>query len=198
MKGWFSQTSNPIDPNQLLGSSFARLGIYFCEARLIFSLSRQGKFRLHAMGFISKKKGRLQMKRFVHKMRVRMYDTDAAGILYFADQFRFTHDAFETFFGCSGCSIPVMVAESPIITPAVHASTDFIKALKAGMHIEVSVQVERLGTTSIALVYNIAGDGGLLYGRARIVYVFVCRKTFTKCPIPFDVRTKLEDFMSSP
>lgn len=137
------------------------------------------------------------MPGFVNKMQVRMYDTDAAGILYFADQFRFVQDTFEAFFESIGHPIGEMVASGDFITPAVHAETDYFKSLKAGMPIRVVVQVERLKTTSMILNFDITGEDHILYGRARMVYVFVRREKGGKCRIPQEIRSALEPFLTA-
>ena len=134
------------------------------------------------------------MAPFSNSLKVRVYDTDAAGILYFAAQFRFVQDTFEAFFESIGTPIPEMVAQSPYIAPAVRAEAEYYKTLKAGMRIEVAVEVAKLGTTSMTLAYNISGPDGTCYGRARMVYVFVSRDSGEKRPIPTALRTRLAQY----
>ena len=136
------------------------------------------------------------MARFSNAMRVRMYDTDAAGILYFADQFRFVQDTVEAFFENIGFSIPDMVTGGEYITPTVHAECDYFRSLKAGMRITVAVEVEKLKTTSMILGFEITGADEVVYGRARMVYVFLSRIGGGKIPIPRKIRCALERYMA--
>jgi 1,4-dihydroxy-2-naphthoyl-CoA hydrolase len=137
------------------------------------------------------------MKPFCYPVRVRVYDTDAAGILYFANQFRFVQEGFEAFFEHLGHPIPEMVASSPYIAPTVHAETDYYRSLKAGDEIVVEVTVVAIGRTSMTLGYRMVGENnGVLYGRAEMVYVFIERDTRQKRPIPTAIRACLERYRS--
>ena len=131
---------------------------------------------------------------FINTMTVRMYDTDAAGILYFGNQFRFVQETVEAFFEKIGFPIAQMVHDGDFITPTVHAESDYYKSLKAGMVINVAVRVEELKTTSMVIGFDIIGEGNVLYGRSRMVYVFVRCDGGKKRPIPTEIRSALEKY----
>ena len=68
---------------------------------------------------------------------VKLYDTDASGALFFAQQFRLTHDACEAFLATTG----LFVQGKPIMQlPVVHAEADYAARLCWGEAVVVEVQ----------------------------------------------------------
>jgi 1,4-dihydroxy-2-naphthoyl-CoA hydrolase len=129
---------------------------------------------------------------FISYNKVRMHDTDMAGILYFARQFRFAHDAFEDFLESEGYSIDSLFHESNFIFVIVHAEADYLAPLKVGDKLEVHVSTEKLGNSSFGFNYEIYKDHKILVGKAKTVHVCLKRTTRLKMPIPQTIRAQLE------
>lgn len=132
---------------------------------------------------------------FTTKNKVRMHDTDMAGILYFPRQFRFVHDALEDLLEKEGMTFQKIFTEDDFVFVIVHAESDYYASLHVGDPIEVHVYVERLGNTSFTMKYNIYRHGQLT-GSARTVHVCLEAQNRTKVPIPQSFRDKFSHYLS--
>ncbi len=122
---------------------------------------------------------------FITFNRVRLDDTDAAGILFFANQFRFIHDALDDFFDADGHSFNKMLFEYGFIFVIVHAESDYLAPLTVGDNLEIHVMVKKIGTTSFIMMYNIyKSEDHSLVGTSKTIHVCVDRIERTKLPIP--------------
>lgn len=133
--------------------------------------------------------------KFISFNKVRMHDTDMAGILYFARQFRFVHDALEDLLESEGYKIDDLFQHHPFIFVIVHAESDYLKPLKAGDKLETHVTLERMGESSIILFYEIYKAGKELAGTAKTVHVCLDKTTRAKMNIPAEVRARLSKYL---
>ncbi len=114
---------------------------------------------------------------------VRMYDTDAAGILYFGAQFRFAHDAFEALMAIEGFTFQQLFEQEPFIFVIVHAESDYKYTLHVGDVIEAETEVANIGATSFAISYRFFKEtleGRVLAGTSKTVHVCIDKETRTK------------------
>ncbi|QLH36100.1 MAG: acyl-CoA thioesterase [Parachlamydiaceae bacterium] len=121
---------------------------------------------------------------FVTYNKVRMHDTDMAGILYFAKQFRYVHDALEDLIEKEGFNFHDLFNNSEFVFVIVHAEADYLSSVQVGDVLEIRVEVERLGNTSFTMAYEIFKADGVLMGKAKTVHVCLESKTRPKIPIP--------------
>lgn len=135
--------------------------------------------------------------KFITVNKVRMHDTDMAGILYFARQFRFVHDALEDFFESGGCTFEELFQKFTVIFVIVHAQSDYLKPLKAGDQLEVHLCIEKMGDSSVVFSYEIYRDGNELVGKAKTVHVCLDRITRGKATIPEEFRSKFSKYLST-
>ena len=78
---------------------------------------------------------------FKHKARIYLNHTDAAGRLFFANQFYLIHEAKEHFLESLGLSIESLLDHPTATFPLVHAESDFKMVLVAGDEIEIEIFV---------------------------------------------------------
>lgn len=128
---------------------------------------------------------------FIAKNQVRMHDTDMAGILYFPRQFRFAHDALEDFVASEGLSFNEVFLKEDFVFVIVHAEADYYKPLQIGDQLEIHLIIEKIGTTSFTIRYDIFSEQTLV-GRAKTVHVTLHGKKREKIPIPLKLRQKLK------
>lgn len=129
---------------------------------------------------------------FEYKTQIFMHHTDAAGRLFFANQFYLIHEAKEKFLESLGLFIKDVLAHREVTFPLVHAESDFKAILQAGDKITIQVGIERVGETSVTFVFKIFKADGVLAGTAKTVSVSVDRKTWTKAPVPAEWRDRFE------
>jgi 1,4-dihydroxy-2-naphthoyl-CoA hydrolase len=128
---------------------------------------------------------------FIHHARIYLHHTDAAGRLFFAQQFYLIHEAKEHFLESLGLRMKELL-EHPVVTfPLVHAESDYKAVLVAGDEIDISVGIEKIGETSVVFQFTIL-KAGVLAGTAKTVSVCADKVTNKKAPIPVEWRKKFE------
>jgi 1,4-dihydroxy-2-naphthoyl-CoA hydrolase len=132
------------------------------------------------------------------KLTVCLHDTDAAGILFFANQFVFIHDAYEELLRQLGFSIAAILRDGSFVVPIVHAESQYLKPLTVGDEITVAVQVAKIGETSFVLEYELLGIDGQIVGKAKTVHVAVSKQTQNKIALPENLLRALNAFQSAP
>jgi len=128
---------------------------------------------------------------FITHNKVRMNDTDMAGILYFANQFRFVHDAWEDFVEKENISFKKVLHEENFLFVIVHAEADYFAPLDIGDKLEIHVSVETIGNSSFTMLYQIYKEDKTEAGLAKIVHVTIDKKTRKKISIPSHLKELL-------
>lgn len=121
---------------------------------------------------------------------------DAAGIIFFANQFKIIHDAYEDLLDKIGWSFRTMLKAKKYFLPIVHAESDYKVPLFVGDKIVVTVKVGLIGRTSFSLEYTLK-RGKTLVGRAKTVHVAIYQKTHQKTPLPPALRRVLSKYQST-
>lgn len=125
---------------------------------------------------------------FIAYNKVRMHDTDMAGILYFARQFRFAHDALEDFVESEGLGFDRVFHVEHFVFVIVHCEADYYASLRVGDKLEVHVSIEHIGTSSFTVIYDIYKPDKVHVGKCKTVHVTLDAKSRKKVPIPTDFR----------
>lgn len=121
----------------------------------------------------------------VHHYTIRMNDTDAAGRIYFADQFRIAHESFEAFLSDIGHDFARFLNELPFMIPIVHAKGDYKAPLFVGDRLRIELTVGKLGRSSFTLNYRITRHPDhQLVGLVSIVHATIDKETNRPCPVP--------------
>jgi 1,4-dihydroxy-2-naphthoyl-CoA hydrolase len=129
---------------------------------------------------------------FEYAFHVRLHDTDAAGVLFFAHLFRYAHDAYEAFMEHAGLDLAGLIAAGRVHLPLVHAEADYLAPLRHGEAVRVRLAAERLGTRAFTLAYDFTGVDGASRARARTAHVAVDPKDGAARPLPPELRVALE------
>ena len=124
---------------------------------------------------------------------IRLHDTDSAGILFFANQFRIVHDVYENFLTQIGYGIRERFEKRDFLIPIVHAKADFLQPLKIGETIEIELSVAEIGQTSFTLHFRLTDSGGAAVGSVETVHATVDPKGMKKIDLPDGFREKLEE-----
>lgn len=132
------------------------------------------------------------MSRIKDYYTIKLHDTDAAGILFFANQFKFAHDLYQRFMDDIGFPLQERFTSGDFLLPIVHAEADFYGALTVGDTVEVSLRVAAIGETSFTLDYQIIDLDGKEVGSAKTVHVTIDSTKRGKIALPKPFRTALE------
>jgi YbgC/YbaW family acyl-CoA thioester hydrolase len=132
---------------------------------------------------------------YSQKMKVRMYDTDSAQILFFGNQFRFINDVFEDFLDSLGFGIKgFFTGDWGLVF--VHAESDYLKPSRVGDEITISLGISKIGNTSFSVDYTITRDSDkAIVGTSKSTHVTVARKTMEKCELPNDLKERLSAYL---
>ena len=129
---------------------------------------------------------------YKYKTKIRLHDTDAAGILFFANQFRFVEEAYEDFLEENGILIKDFLNKSDFIVPIVHADSDFLSPLRPGDRITIEIDLISMGKTSFTLGHRILKNKDTLCGKGSTVHVCVSSKDFTRITVPENIKIILK------
>lgn len=129
--------------------------------------------------------------------RIEFCDTDMAGIVHFANFFRFMESAEVEFLRKLGLSVKMEWDGERIGFPRVAASCDYLRPARFEDVIEVAVSLARLGERAVTYAFEFTRDGELL-ARGSVTSV-CCRVTAERglesMPIPPGFRERLENAM---
>ena len=109
---------------------------------------------------------------FTYQRIVRMRDTDATGVLYFANQLQIALEAFEAYLEKHHFSVGEMVRKGDFLLPIVHAESDFFAPIFLGDELDVELVVGKVGTTSFTVNTTFFKDKERV-GTASLVHVTV-------------------------
>jgi len=129
---------------------------------------------------------------YIYQTKIKLHDTDAAGLLFFSHQFEMVHDAYECVLEQIGFGFADLIRNQNFFLPIVHAESDYKKSLFVGDVIEIQVTVEHVGQTSFTFAYQIFNHLKEIVGTAKTVHVTIDKKSHQKIPLPSLMREKIE------
>lgn len=128
---------------------------------------------------------------YIHHSTVKLHDTDAAGVMFFGNQFHLAHDCYEAMMAHIGCSLASILAAGECMVLIVRAEGEYKKSLTTEEKIELRLTIERIGKSSYTIFQEIRNAAGELTGTVRTVHVCVDRATKKTCPLPDKLRAAL-------
>ena len=141
---------------------------------------------------------------FEYERRVEFSDTDMAGIMHFANFFRFVESAEHAFFRSIDWSVHSADGDKRAGWPRVNVSGDFFKPARYQEVLKVRLRIEEIGNSSFRYGFFVFGQGSpddqpIAAGSFSNLYVELDRWTgkMRKCPIPSELRKLLEKAAAS-
>ena len=130
--------------------------------------------------------------RFTRERLIRFSDCDPAGIVFYPQYFVMLNGLVEDWFNDElGIGYAALVLERRIGLPTVRLEVDFQAVSRLGDHVELSLQVDRLGGRSLTLALEVTGADGGLRMRMRQVLVTTSLVTHRALDIPSDIRAAI-------
>lgn len=120
----------------------------------------------------------------IHTYQIRLHDTDAAGVIYFASILRIAHEVFERFMGDSGLELGQLLDTVPYLLPIVHAEADFIAPIKLGLRLHVQFSIKKVGVSSFTTRYEFMAPTGQRVATAELVHAAIDRPSGLKTTLP--------------
>lgn len=130
---------------------------------------------------------------FARTRRVRFQDVDAAGVIFYARVFDYCHDAYVEYLDAHGVSLVEVLKQRHWAAPIRHAEADYLRPLRFGDEIAVSLVVAHLAESELTLGYRISLNASREVAIvAQSVHTFVSLPDFKRCPVPEDVFTAFQ------
>jgi len=127
---------------------------------------------------------------------VGLSDTDAAGLIFFTNQFHYAHAAYEQFLEHIDLPMKQIIDSEDFLIPIIHAESDYHQKLEVGDRFDLELTVDKVGESSFTLFYILTNPDGNLVGTAKTIHVTIDKNTKNKIALPDQLRKGLIAFKS--
>ncbi|MFE4106192.1 acyl-CoA thioesterase [Almyronema epifaneia] len=139
---------------------------------------------------------------FSYGRTIRFAETDAAGVVYFANCLCLCHEAYEAALAEAGVNLKLFFSSGAIAVPIVHAEVDFYQPLFCGDRVEVGLTPQALDQSSFVVSYQIwRGDEGIERDRplaqALTRHVCIDRTSRRRRPLTAELQQWLAQFSAA-
>lgn len=107
-------------------------------------------------------------------------DTDAAGVVYFANYLRICHDAYEEALAAAGLELSRFFADTGSMVPIAKSEVDYLRPLRTGDRVSVTLTPRRLSESSFELRFELYREGPPKKKAATARTEHVCIKSATR------------------
>ena len=129
---------------------------------------------------------------FTQTRRVRFSDCDPAGIVFYPQYFVMFNDLLEAWIDTLLSSgFAGLIGQRRIGLPTVHIDADFVKVTRMGDLVELTLEVLRVGKSSLVLALTCTGTDGPRM-RVKQTLVTTSLDTHGAIPIPDELRLALQ------
>ncbi|MGK7932164.1 MAG: acyl-CoA thioesterase [Microcystaceae cyanobacterium] len=90
-----------------------------------------------------------------YQRTIRLRDTDAAGVVYFAHLLSICHEAYEDALERAGIPLKRVIESQSAILPIVHGEIDFYQPLSCGDRIIIDLKPQLIAPDSFQVTYQI-------------------------------------------
>jgi 1,4-dihydroxy-2-naphthoyl-CoA hydrolase len=130
---------------------------------------------------------------FIYQRTVKFPDTDAAGVVYFANTLSMCHEAYEESLESAGINIKTFFTHPLLAFPIVHANVDFLRPMYCGDKLMISLIPQRISTEKFNIIYEIT-VAEVIVAKAITKHVCINASSRTKQELPEEMIFWLETF----
>lgn len=136
---------------------------------------------------------------FIYSRTVRFQDTDAAGVVYFANVLAMCHEAYEASLANTGIDLKNFFTNSAFALPIVHARVDFLCPMFCGLQYEIQVEPACINPRKFEISYSIfplknpsdsvspSASPSALVSQATTVHVCIDPLSRTRINLPTEI-----------
>ncbi len=123
---------------------------------------------------------------FAYPRTIHFPDTDAAGVVFFANYLSICHEAYEEALHAAGIELKTFFSDTGVIIPISKSEAEYLRPLACGDKLRVTVAPALLTENSFAIRYEITrlGGGDKLAARVRTEHVCTSRQKSGRVPLP--------------
>lgn len=130
---------------------------------------------------------------FIYDRTIHFSETDAAGVVYFANVLKLCHEAYEASLVESGIALRSFFSSKEIAVPIVHAEVDFFKSMFCGDRIMIALTPQLLKPSEFEIRYDLSEESKLV-GTALTRHVCISVETRSRIELSANLRQWLDRF----
>lgn len=136
---------------------------------------------------------------FYYTRIVHFQDTDAAGVVYFANVLAMCHEAFEASLVAFGINLKAFFSNQEMVIPIAHANIDFRRPMFCGDELIIELIPKSWGDDEFEISYQVflKEMGEKLMARANTKHVCIHPQSRSRQPLSDEIREWLFSFQSS-
>lgn len=117
---------------------------------------------------------------FTYSRTVHFADTDAAGVVFFANYLAICHEAYEESLSAAGIDLNRFFSDEGVVVPVAKSEAEYLRPIACGDKLEVSVSPRSLSENSYEIRFEIVRLGPPSKCAARIRTEHVCIDSTTR------------------
>ena len=123
---------------------------------------------------------------FSYDRTVHFADTDAAGVVFFANYLAICHEAYEEALSASGIDLKAFFADHGVVIPVAKSEAEYLRPISCGDKLRVSVRPRALSNNSYEILFEITrlGPPAKVAGRIRTEHVCIDSGTRARKALP--------------
>jgi 1,4-dihydroxy-2-naphthoyl-CoA hydrolase len=132
---------------------------------------------------------------FAYPRTVHFSDTDAAGVVFFANYLTICHEAYEESLPAAGIELKSFFSDNGLVIPIAKSEAEYLRPISCGDKLSVTVQPKALSENSYEIRYEITrlGSPSKCAGRVRTEHVCIDSATRARRAFP----KKLADWIAA-
>ena len=132
---------------------------------------------------------------FIYARTIRFQDTDAAGVVYFANVLSMCHEAYEASLAASGVDLKQFFGRGTIALPIVHASADFRQPMFCGDQHSIHLTPTQLSPSKFSIQYAIfAAESAQQVCQAATIHIAIQAQKRIRTALPPEIDKWLQDW----
>ena len=126
---------------------------------------------------------------FSYTRTIRLADTDAAGVVYFAQTLSLCHEAYEESLASAGIALADLLGGNGVIVPISRSEAEYLRPLRAGEKVRIVVTPEPAGPDSFTTRFEVyrLGTPDKLAARVKTEHVCTSPAKRARVPLPDDL-----------
>ena len=97
---------------------------------------------------------------YSYQRTIHFADTDAAGVVYFANYLSFCHEAYEETLEAAGIDLKTFFSDNGIVIPVAKSTADYLRPLVCGDKIAITVKPSAVSPDAYTIDYEITRLAG--------------------------------------
>jgi 1,4-dihydroxy-2-naphthoyl-CoA hydrolase len=131
---------------------------------------------------------------FNYEYTIQFRDTDAAGVVYFANIISICHVGYEAALIAAGIDLKLFVNNPDFAVPITHASADFFKPLYCGDRVIIELMPQSIDSCRFEVKYQILTEASQVAATAITKHITIDPTTRKRTALPALLINWIEQF----